>query len=110
MRTTVVLFLVLVIALSFGCSKKKEEAPKTEAVSTTESAQQPLRDDGYRIVATFDPVSKEEVDIETAPYTYGYNGVGYYFTSAENLEAFKADPAKYVTLDTTPQAAPSQGQ
>jgi YHS domain-containing protein len=98
------------IALSFGCSKKKEEAPKPEAAQTTEAAQQPVRTDGYRIAATFDPVSKEEVDPQTSPYTYGYNGVGYYFTSAENLEAFKADPAKYVTSAETPQAAPSQGQ
>jgi YHS domain-containing protein len=85
------------IALSFGCSKKKEEAPKTEAAPTAEAAgsnQPQVRDDGYKMVAGYDPVSREEVDIETSPYTYGYKGKGYYFNSAENLEAFKANPEK----------------
>ena len=94
MRTILVLCLALVIALSFGCSKKKEAA-KPGTVSPT-----------------FDPVSKEDIDIATSPYSYEYNGVLYYFSSAQNMETFKADPAKYAapaaeTPPATPQTAPA---
>lgn len=102
MRTIIILCLVLVIALSFGCSKKKEEAPKTEAVQEEVSK-------AGMTSPTFDMVSKEEVDIATSPYSYEYNGVIYYFTSAENMETFKADPAKYMPpADTT--GAPLKSQ
>ncbi len=101
MRNILIICLVLAIALTFGCAKKKEEPPKTEA--TTQAApgtQSP----------SFDPVSKEEVDVATSPYSYEYNGVLYYFTSAENMEAFKADPAKYITPTDTAKAPAPQGQ
>ena len=32
----------------------------------------------------------------TADYSVNYEGASYYFASAENLETFKADPAKYI--------------
>jgi YHS domain-containing protein len=99
MRTIIILCLALLIALSFGCSKKKEEAPKTE----------PAQEEMSKAGATspiFDVVSMEEVDIATSPYSYEYNGVIYYFASAENMEMFKADPAKYLT----PAETPAQGQ
>jgi YHS domain-containing protein len=89
MRTIIILCLVLLVALSFGCSKKRQETPKTDTVQEEMSkvgATSP----------TFDVVSKEEVDITTSAYSYEYNGVIYYFVSAENMETFKADPAKYV--------------
>jgi YHS domain-containing protein len=89
MRTIIILCLALVIALSFGCSKKKEEAPKPEATQEEVSK-------AGAVSPTFDVVSKEEVDITTSPYSYEYNGVIYYFTTAENMETFKADPAKYI--------------
>ena len=100
MRTIIILCLALLIALSFGCSKKKEEPPKTEPV-------QVQQDPGKagQISPTFDVVSKEELDITTAAYSYEYNGVIYYFTSAENMEAFKADPAKYITPAEAPAPA-----
>jgi YHS domain-containing protein len=102
MRTIIILCLALVIALSFGCSKKKEEAPKTEAV-------QEERSDAGQVSSTVDMVSKEEVDIATSPYSYEYNGVIYYFVTAENMEMFKADPAKYIApVDST--VTPPQGQ
>ncbi len=106
MRTIIILCLALVIALSFGCSKKKEEAPKTEAVQEEVSK-------AGATSPTFDMVSKEEVDITTSPYSYEYNGVIYYFATAENMEAFKADPAKYITPAEAPAEAPAttpQGQ
>jgi len=102
MRTIIILCLALLIALSFGCSKKKEEAPKTEPV------QEEVNKAGA-VSPTFDAVSKEDVDVMTSPYSYEYNGVIYYFVSAENMELFKADPAKYLTPAETPAAIP-QGQ
>ncbi len=100
MRTIIILCLALVIALSFGCSKKKEEAPKTDAVQEETS-------NAGAIASTIDMVSKEEVDVATSPYSYEYNGVIYYFVTAENMEMFKADPAKYLAPpDTT--ATPAQ--
>ena len=102
MRTIIILCLALLIALSFGCSKKKEEAPKTEP------AQEEMGKAGA-VSPTFDVVSKEEVDITTSPYSYEYNGVIYYFTSAENMEMFKADPAKYIAPAEAPASAP-EGQ
>jgi YHS domain-containing protein len=104
MRTIIVLCLVLMIALSFGCSKKKEEAPKTDATQT--EAVQP---GGEQAATTLDPVSKEVVDIATSTYSFEFNGIMYHFSSAENMEAFKADPAKYLAPDEMPPAAP-QGQ
>jgi YHS domain-containing protein len=106
MRTIIILCLALLIALSFGCSKKKEEAPKTEAVQEEVSK-------AGAVSPTFDVVSKEEIDITTSPYSFEYNGVIYYFANAENMEAFKADPAKYLTPAETPAEAPAttpQGQ
>ena len=102
MRTIIILCLALLIALSFGCSKKKEEAPKTE------TAQEEMSKAGA-VSPTFDVVSKEEIDITTSPYSFEYNGVIYYFANAENMEAFKADPAKYMT-PTDSTITPPQGQ
>jgi YHS domain-containing protein len=101
MRTILVICLALVIVLSFGCSKKKEMTPKNEAA--TEMAKPGI------VGSTFDPVSKEEVDVTTSPYSYEYNGVLYYFTSAEDMETFKADPQKYITPADTTKAAKPEG-
>ncbi len=102
MRTIIILCLALVIALSFGCSKKKEEAPKTDAVQEEMSK-------AGATSPTFDVVSNEEIDITTSPYSYEYNGVIYFFATAENMEMFKADPAKYIApVDST--VTPPAGQ
>lgn len=102
-RTIIVLCLALFIALSFGCSKKKEQAPQN--APATEQ-----REMAGKISPSFDPVSKEEIDPTTTPYSYELDGVVYFFTSAENMEAFKADPAKYLEQApaTGEQAAPEQ--
>jgi YHS domain-containing protein len=102
MRTIIILCLALVIALSFGCSKKKEEAPKTEAVQEEVSR-------AGKTSPTFDIVSKEEVDVATSPYSYEYDGVIYCFATAENMEMFKADPAKYIAPADSTATSP-QGQ
>ena len=108
MRTIIVLCLVLMIALSFGCSKKKEEAPKEDALKT--EAIQEVAGEGGQVVMTLDPVSKEEVDVATSGYSFEFNGILYYFSGPENMEAFKANPAKYLAPDDLPPTAPPQGQ
>ena len=103
MRTILFICLALVIALSFGCSKKKEEAPKTEPIQEEMSK-------AGAVSPTFDVVSKEEVDITTSAYSFEYNGVIYYFANGENMELFKADPEKYLTSTEITPATPPQGQ
>jgi YHS domain-containing protein len=93
MRTFLILSLVLVVALSFGCSKKKEQAP---APTTEQTTAQPDTMKPGQVIGTIDPVSKQEVDPNTE-FKYEYNGIIYVFQSAENLAAFKADPNKYLT-------------
>lgn len=88
-RTIIVLCLVLFVALSFGCSKKKEQAPQTTPATERQEM-------AGKISPSFDPVNKEEIDPTTTPYSYELDGVIYFFTSAENMETFKADPAKYI--------------
>lgn len=92
MRTILVVGLILLVAFSFGCSKKKAEAPKPETQAQTTQA------DTVKpgtVMSTIDPVSGAEVDGATE-FKYEYNGVVYLFSSAENMETFKADPAKYI--------------
>jgi len=100
LRTILILCLSLTIALSFGCSKKKVEAPKPDATKQAAS------ESGTLVNSIFDPVTKEEVDVETSPYSYEYKGVIYHFLSEKNMETFKADPTKYITKAATPQNAP----
>jgi YHS domain-containing protein len=93
MRTLLIVSLVLLVAFSFGCSKKKEEAPKpaTEQTAASQDTVKP-----GQIISTIDPVSKTEVD-PSSTFKYEYNGVVYTFNTAENMEAFKVDPPKYLT-------------
>ncbi len=92
MRTLLIVSLVLLVAFSFGCSKKKEQAPTPTTEQTTQA---PESVKAGQIVATIDPVSKTEVD-PNSQFKYEYNGVVYMFNSAENMEAFKVDPNKYL--------------
>jgi YHS domain-containing protein len=104
MKTILILCLVLFVAFSMGCAKKKEEAPKTEQMqppSRSELAGKPI--------LLIDPVSMDEIEPATAQYSYEYNGAIYYFTTTENMEAFKADPEKYLAaLAGGQQATPPQ--
>jgi YHS domain-containing protein len=88
-RTIFVLLLALVVALSIGCSKKKEEAPQTEDTKMV------TRHGGMKGIG-MDPVSKESIPPLTGKYSYELDGILYEFTSIENMEAFKADPQKYI--------------
>jgi len=87
-RTIFVLLLALVVALSCGCSKKKETA-ETEGMKQETSL-------AGKTTPLMDPVSKEELDVMSTPYSYELDNVVYFFTSAENMEAFKANPQKYI--------------
>jgi YHS domain-containing protein len=104
MKTILILCLVLFVAFSMGCSKKKEEAPKTEQM------QPPSRAEIVgKPILLIDPVSMEEIEPATAQYSYEYNGSVYYFITPENMEAFKADPEKYLAaLAGQQQATPPQ--
>jgi len=93
MRTILVVGLILLVALSFGCSKKKAEAPKPETQAQTTQQADTVK--AGTVMSTIDPVSGAEVDGATE-FKYEYNGVVYLFSSAENMEAFKADPGKYI--------------
>jgi len=106
MRTILVLCLVFFVAFSFGCSKKKEETPKPE------TSQPPSRSELIgKPILLIDPVSREEIEPVTAQFSYEYNGSVYYFTSNENMEAFKADPEKYLAaIAADQQAVPSEQQ
>lgn len=101
MRTIVVLCLVVMIALSFGCSKKKE-APQKPQTSSMERKAHPK-------IGDVDPVSNVEATWDS-PYAYEYNGVLYNFESAENMEAFKADPEKYLKKLQEKEAAPPESK
>ncbi len=95
MRMIVVLSLALFIALSFGCSKKTEQAPANETTQTATPAADASERAG-KVSPSYDLVSKEEIDVMSTPYSFELDGVIYYFASAENMEAFKADPQKYI--------------
>ena len=105
MRTILILCLAGTIALSFGCSKKKAEAPKDTAAKSTS-----LKGDAPRKISVLDPVSREVVDMRESPYSYEYNGTLYPFANAQNMEAFKADPEKYIAALKTSPPAPATGQ
>jgi YHS domain-containing protein len=92
MRNILVLCLALMIALSLGCSKK-EEAAKT---GTPQPGMTAGAGEAAPSRPVIDPVSMEKIDPRTAQYSFEYGGTVYMFSSAENMEAFKADPEKYI--------------
>ena len=48
-----------------------------------------------------DPVDHKQIDPAVIPFTYEFDGVVYYFASAENMEVFKADPLQWVSGNGT---------
>ena len=105
MKKILILCLIIAVAFSFGCSKKKAEAPKDTAAKSTS-----LKGDAPRKISLLDPVSRELVDLRESPYSYEYNGCLYPFANAQNMEAFKADPEKYIAALKTSPPAPATGQ
>lgn len=111
MKKSLLLFLVIAVALSFGCGKKeeaqktdvavKEEAQKTEKILTpgeTPGAEK----DGTIWKTTpekgliVDAVTGENILGGEVPYSYLYKGKTYSFKTEENLKLFKQDPQKYI--------------
>ena len=79
--------LVFTLVMAVGCSKK-EEADDAKRVEKSKSGMK---------ASLIDPVDKKPVDIVKTPYYYVYKDVEYYFSSEDNMKAFKADPEKYLT-------------
>lgn len=75
---------VLLFAMA-GCAKKAEPA----AVMSVEK----IALDGYDAVAYFSSAKAVKADRR---YSYAYEGVTWYFETAENLETFKTEPRKYI--------------
>ncbi len=82
--------MVILVAASFGCSKKQEEQP----VQQTQTEVKKVR--GGHLL---DPVDKTAVDLVNSKYSYVYKEIEYKFNSKENMEAFMADPEKYLKRD-----------
>jgi YHS domain-containing protein len=87
-KTLVLIALISGLALSFtGCVKKAEPA----SIMSVEQ----VALEGYDPVAYF--VSNEAYKADGS-YTYSYEGLTWNFKTSDNLESFKADPAKYIPV------------
>ncbi|MCK4549905.1 MAG: YHS domain-containing protein [Candidatus Krumholzibacteria bacterium] len=88
MKKLLVICLALALFASMGCGNK----PETDENDTTTQA------GAVSSVSLTDPVDGTRIEnFETAKHSFVYNGVEYRFNSKENYEAFKKDPAKYVS-------------
>lgn len=112
MKKSLLLFLVIALALSFGCGKKeeaqktdvavKEEAQKTEKVFTPGERPEKDKDGSIRkstkeMVKLVDAVTGENILSGEIPYSYLYKDKIYTFKTEENLELFKNNPEKYIS-------------
>ena len=92
MKKTLVICLMCMLVFTFvmavGCSKKEETAENAKREDKAKTGMK---------ASLVDPVSKKPVDIVKTPYYYVYKDVEYYFSSEDNMKAFKADPEKYLT-------------
>ena len=94
MRRLIMVGLVIILAVSLGCSKKESEKDKSFRRAVTK----PKTDIARKDVSSEDPVSKNPVDVREGSefYSYEYKNVLYLFESKENMEKFKKDPEKYI--------------
>ena len=112
MKKSLLLFLVIAVALSFGCGKKeeaqkadvavKEEAQKTEKVFTPAERPYPRKaEPGEKLtrqkIIIVDAVTGENILRGETPYSYLYKGKTYLFKTEENLKLFKKSPEKYIS-------------
>ena len=112
MKRSLLLFLVIAVALSFGCGKKeeaqktdvavKEEVQKTEKVFTLGKTREvdedsALGEPARKMVKLVDAVTGENILSGEIPYSYLYKGQTYFFKTEKNLSLFKQDPEKYVS-------------
>jgi len=88
MKNLIVICLALALFAAAGCGNKPE---KQETPATTETG-------AATRVSLVDPVDKSRIEnFEEAKYSIVYEGVEYKFNSRDNYEAFKKDPAKYMS-------------
>jgi len=102
---------ILAVALVLGLAACNSQPAADTAAETEEVASNEINDEnkgpvfvgvegGNIAVSGYDTVSYFEGDgvpvKGSADYTVKYNGVEYHFASAENVEKFKAEPAKFV--------------
>jgi YHS domain-containing protein len=88
MKKLIVICLALALFASMGCGNR----PETESNSTTTQSSTAAK------VSLTDPVDGSKIEnFETAKYSFVYESVEYRFNNKENYEAFKKDPAKYLT-------------
>jgi YHS domain-containing protein len=88
MKRFLTICLVIALFAAVGCGNKPQTDDSKDKAAAGAAANVSLTDpvDGNRIE-----------DFENAKYSYVYNGTEYRFNSKENYEAFKKEPAKYVT-------------
>jgi YHS domain-containing protein len=90
-RARLALACTLVFGLSLGTVASASAADEVN-VSTGATREGPgLAVHGYDVVSFFSGTPA----IGSGQFAYAYNGGTYRFVSQENLDAFKADPAKY---------------
>ena len=88
MKKLLVICLALALFASMGCGNK----PETDENATTMQAGVANR------VSLTDPVDGTKIEnFETTKYSFVYEGVEYRFNDKDNYEAFKKNPAKYIS-------------
>jgi len=87
-KTLINIALISALALAVtGCVKKAEPA----AIMSVKQ----VALEGYDPVAYFTSAKAHKAD---GTYSYSYEGLTWNFETSDNLESFKADPAKYVPV------------
>ena len=89
MKRLLIVFMAVLIVASIGCGNKQEE----QTVETETEVQK------AKVGYLLDPVDNTRVDLASSEYSYVYKETRYTFNSKENMEAFMADPEKYLKKD-----------
>ena len=88
MKKLLLICLALALFASMGCGNK----PETDESATTTQTGAAVS------VSLTDPVDGTRIEnFETAKHAFVYNGVEYRFNNKDNYEAFKKDPAEYIS-------------
>ncbi|MBN1164648.1 MAG: YHS domain-containing protein [Candidatus Krumholzibacteriota bacterium] len=93
MKRYLILFMVLCLVISVGCGKK-EQPKKADAKQGVNRAEK---------MSLVDPVDGKLVDKGNVQWFYVYGDTEYNFNSKENMDAFIADPEKYLKKDNPEQ-------
>jgi YHS domain-containing protein len=108
MKKALLLCVVIVLALSFGCGQKeevqenevavKEDVQKTAKELTPGETPSGAAKGGTTKKKTLivDAVTGEKILSGELPYVYEYKGKTYFFKTEENMNLFKQDPLKYI--------------